>query len=68
MSEKADHHLQFMMLMDFAAEDSYVRISKFEELRFCEKIDMSLQKLSPVEADSMVLTFYNYQEVSFFII
>uniref|UniRef100_A0A5K3FHX5 Laminin subunit alpha-1 n=1 Tax=Mesocestoides corti TaxID=53468 RepID=A0A5K3FHX5_MESCO len=61
--DQREPFLEYMQLHDFAADDSYSRITNYESLSPCDKtIDIHLQKLAPYKANSMVLTFYNYRE------
>ncbi len=62
--ERSGPFLEYMQLHDFAAEDSYARITDYNSLSPCDKkLAIHLQKLTPYQANSMVLTFYNYREV-----
>ncbi|VDN11352.1 unnamed protein product, partial [Dibothriocephalus latus] len=53
--------LERLALHDFSSGDSYVRISGINDIPACDKpLEIYLKKVSPIDADGMVLTFYDY--------
>nr|VZI50826.1 unnamed protein product [Spirometra erinaceieuropaei] len=52
-----------LALHDFSGGDSYVRITGLSEIPACDvPLVVHLQKVSPIDADGMVLTFYDYSK------
>ncbi|BHF81500.1 hypothetical protein SprV_0802463000 [Sparganum proliferum] len=52
-----------LALHDFSGGDSYVRITSLSEIPACDvPLVVHLQKVSPIDADGMVLTFYDYSK------